>query len=314
MRIFIFLFPFIFGSYSWAAGELPGQPSNIAASFATQKQIQVSWTDNSLNEEGFEVAYWDHLSSKKIARVAANVTDATLNLGWPASPGQIFFIQVYAVSSAGSLPSPKALEIVTPDLIDFVVQGRIVDHQTLAPIPGVEVRMRGQRTRISDEIPVSKYGDGFCFTLESSWPTEMMSSGTLHLLMADASIPEKCIYEFNLVRGEMDKRLPASGLSGLDAGQWVIKYRLKNGQSQGYCPKIDLRKIKFIFEDHFTEAIVTSNASGVYEFPFANPGYKEFDFSLNGYTFREFDGEEDSIETWILQNTQLPNIFGKKNE
>src|SRR5215510_5413571 len=59
-------------SVSWTPS--PDPPSDLVASAASTSQINLSWWDNSGNEDGFKIERWNGSSWAQINAVGANVT------------------------------------------------------------------------------------------------------------------------------------------------------------------------------------------------------------------------------------------------
>jgi hypothetical protein len=83
-------------SLSWAS--LPLAPSNLVASAVSPGQINLSWTDNSSNEDGFKIERWNGSSYVQINTVGANgATYADTGL----APSTTYWYRVRAFNSAG---------------------------------------------------------------------------------------------------------------------------------------------------------------------------------------------------------------------
>jgi hypothetical protein len=82
-------------SLSWAP-LLP--PSNLAASAASVSQINLSWTDNTIAEDGFKIERWNGSGYAQINTVGANVTTYTDS---GLTPSTTYHYRVRAYNSAG---------------------------------------------------------------------------------------------------------------------------------------------------------------------------------------------------------------------
>jgi hypothetical protein len=88
-------------------------PSALGASTVTADRVELSWRDNSDNEDGFEVfrALAGTSTSVRIAKVAANATQYT---DTTAAPGTRYFYTVHATSGVGVSFDSNSLEVTTP--------------------------------------------------------------------------------------------------------------------------------------------------------------------------------------------------------
>jgi len=119
---FAFLIPFLvffISFYSIAdAGKRPSAPSNLSATAISPSQINLSWTDNSTNEDGFKI---EGASSSggpwsQIATVGANVTTYS-NTGLNASTAYYYRVCAYN-ASGNSAYSNTASTTTLPTLPD----------------------------------------------------------------------------------------------------------------------------------------------------------------------------------------------------
>ena len=77
----------------------PAAPSNLVATAASSSQINLTWTDNSSNEDGFKLYLsTDGVNYSNIKILAANTTSYS-DTG--RSPGTIYYYQVLAYTNAG---------------------------------------------------------------------------------------------------------------------------------------------------------------------------------------------------------------------
>ena len=88
---------------------MPAAPSNLAASAFSASQIDLSWTDNSNNETGFEV--WQYTASRgtwvKVGTVGSNIKTYS-DVGLSSSTAYAYQVRAYnsyGVSSFSNTPS-----------------------------------------------------------------------------------------------------------------------------------------------------------------------------------------------------------------
>ncbi len=86
--------------------SIPPAPDSLAASAVSSSQINLTWTDNSSNEDGFAILRsTDNVSFGQIATVGANVTSYS-NTGLTANT--LYYYRVQAYNSGGSSSSSVA--------------------------------------------------------------------------------------------------------------------------------------------------------------------------------------------------------------
>lgn len=100
--------------YALDVGTVPNSPSELVATAASSSAIDLTWLDNSSDEDGFDIEWstdgvvFDYLDS-----VGPNVVDYT-DAGLP--PQTTFYYRVYAFNAAGSsAPSNVASATTLPD-------------------------------------------------------------------------------------------------------------------------------------------------------------------------------------------------------
>ncbi|MBI3651915.1 MAG: choice-of-anchor D domain-containing protein [Acidobacteria bacterium] len=109
----------------------PPAPTDLRVTAVTSSRVDLAWTDNSINEQGFKVERsLDGQTFTEIATVAANVTtysDTTV------APSTLYFYRVFAFNNFGNSqptnvvdattptppPPPLPLISVSPDPVDF---------------------------------------------------------------------------------------------------------------------------------------------------------------------------------------------------
>ncbi len=91
----------IFGILSPATVSAPAAPANLAAVAASQSQIDLTWSDLSMDEDGFQVERSADGSTgwTQVAAVGANVTSVSSS---GLAPGTAYYFRVRAYNSGGS--------------------------------------------------------------------------------------------------------------------------------------------------------------------------------------------------------------------
>jgi PKD repeat protein len=95
------------------AGSPPTAPSDLNASAGTPTQINLSWTDNSLDEYGFEIdRSLDNSNWSQIDSVGADVNNY---IDMTVSPNTTYFYRVRAFNGSGSSSYSNTANAATPD-------------------------------------------------------------------------------------------------------------------------------------------------------------------------------------------------------
>jgi len=102
-------------AYAYYTDATPSAPTSLTATAVTSAQVDLAWTDNAINEDGFVIERSDDLGATW-AQVGQTVTDVTTFSDTTVSPVSTYQYRVYAYNANGnSLPS-NIVEVTTPDL------------------------------------------------------------------------------------------------------------------------------------------------------------------------------------------------------
>src|SRR5439155_281225 len=92
----------------------PAAPLNLVATAASSSQINLTWTDNSSNEDGFKLyRSTDGVNFTYVKGLAANVTSCS---DYDRSPGTTYYYQVLAYNAGGNSPYSNRASVTTPTL------------------------------------------------------------------------------------------------------------------------------------------------------------------------------------------------------
>jgi len=92
--------------------SLPNSPSNLSANVISSSQIDLVWSDNSNNEDGFYVYYSsDNINFTKITTTIANITSYSAG---SLNSNTTYYFKVCAYNSAGETCSNLVSAITTP--------------------------------------------------------------------------------------------------------------------------------------------------------------------------------------------------------
>jgi fibronectin type 3 domain-containing protein len=90
----------------------PAAPSSLAAAAVSGTQVNLSWVDNSTNEDGFKLySSTDGVNWSWFATAGANTTAYTW---WGASPGTTYYFRVAATNAAGDSDPSNTVSVTTP--------------------------------------------------------------------------------------------------------------------------------------------------------------------------------------------------------
>jgi titin len=118
---------------------LPLQPTGLAATLANPTSIQLSWTDNNSDEEGFRVQRWDSASAV-YSDVATPPVNSTTYSDTGLTPGLRYIYQVLAFNAGSdSRVSNKAqvtLPPASPQPLNAILETRFRALLTWANVAG----------------------------------------------------------------------------------------------------------------------------------------------------------------------------------
>jgi hypothetical protein len=91
----------------------PAAPSNVTAVATSSTQVNLSWTNNATNQQGFRVQRSSNAGStwSQIAQVGANTTTYT---DTHASGGTTYLYRVFAYNGGGNSASSNVVQVTTP--------------------------------------------------------------------------------------------------------------------------------------------------------------------------------------------------------
>jgi len=98
-------------------GELnpPAAPSNLQSSNITETSVNLTWTDNANNEDGFIVLQsTDNNTFDQVATTGANSSGKVIS---GLAPGTTFFFKVYAYNGDGNSAYSNAIEVTTDEMV-----------------------------------------------------------------------------------------------------------------------------------------------------------------------------------------------------
>jgi Regulator of chromosome condensation (RCC1) repeat/Fibronectin type III domain len=131
--LFLWLAGFSFSAHAQA---IPNAPTNLPANTVLAGQINLTWSDNSTNEDGFKIERsTDGTNFTQVAQVLPNTT-VYRNTGlWP---GMAYYYRVRAYNSIGDSPFSDVANAATPALCpaSIVSWGWNFSNQVTVP-PGV---------------------------------------------------------------------------------------------------------------------------------------------------------------------------------
>ncbi|MEI8176107.1 MAG: fibronectin type III domain-containing protein, partial [Candidatus Omnitrophota bacterium] len=92
---------------------LPAAPTKLAGTAVTKNSVRLTWQDNSNNETGFKILYYNNGIWSPITTIAANSTFYTIS---GLTPGTGRYYSVYATNAAGdtAASAPTYVYVVTP--------------------------------------------------------------------------------------------------------------------------------------------------------------------------------------------------------
>ena len=142
--------------YAAPENSLPAAPTNLTAAVASTTQINLAWTDNSSNEDGFQIRRsTDGVNFTSLVAVAADVTtysDTGLR------PGSQYYYQVAAVNAAGTSDSSNLAS-------DWVAAPAAPTNLTAATVsPGVINLTWSINSENETGFKIERSTDGVTFT------------------------------------------------------------------------------------------------------------------------------------------------------
>jgi hypothetical protein len=136
---------------------IPTAPSNLVAEAISASEINLSWTDNSNNEDGFRIERRTGIEDVRFFTVGPNVTnyqDRGLN------PGTRATYLVFAFNAGGdSPPSNSAAEITATGILGDVVRDFKLDVQDVSLVVDIILQRAAQRITALDRSTADTNSD-----------------------------------------------------------------------------------------------------------------------------------------------------------
>jgi hypothetical protein len=112
----------------------PAAPSGLVATINANRQVQLSWRDNSTNETVFVVQRSTNgYSWTTLGQVPANSTGT---IDTTAARGRSYYYRVYAYNGAGYSTSSNRVRVTTPALAARITSTTSIKLPTITPFTG----------------------------------------------------------------------------------------------------------------------------------------------------------------------------------
>jgi len=181
-------------------------PTNLVAGSVTATSMNLSWTDNTANEQGFAIfGSTDNIHFTYYSQTARNVTGATLS---SLSPSTVYYWKVYAVSEGYRSAGASVSETTAPP--EHILSAKSGNWNVSATWTGGKVPTQGDIVTIADGHTVTINANGLgCHRLivgqNGVTPASLVYGGTISAaLSVNDSIIIAANGDFNAGTGTSD--------------------------------------------------------------------------------------------------------------
>jgi subtilisin-like proprotein convertase family protein len=298
--------------------RIPGAPSNLVAVAKGPNSVQLTWTDNSLNELGFSIERGlDGKTFKKIIDIESSGSDNTIYVDEGVLDNTRYFYRISAFDESGSLSS-NIVDLKTPRAY-FSLSGLVVDAWDFSALAGAKVSIVTQTVSektLSAAIPdVNLTGVEYVLDVEESFPIQSLKvaikithsypnelkidlihpDGTTAKLHNKTSVPVADL-------SYPDKDTPSESLNIFDGKPMVGKWKIRVVDTvSGGAGTINLGKLTFLNNI----GTATTDENGAYRFRNLPSGVMRVAAEINGFTFSPSVRELD-----LRKNTNYFNFIG----
>lgn len=153
-----------------SAGSSPAAPSNLTAVVISPTQVDVSWSDNSDNETGFEVVRFNPDGTTNNFQIPGNnSSQVTWNDQFNFAPGQVYSYQVKAYNSYGSSAYSQPAVVITPTSNPSLSQPPDAPSGLTATASGTSIILNwiDNSTNEDNFLMVRKEGNGLWLPMQS---------------------------------------------------------------------------------------------------------------------------------------------------
>ncbi|MFL7793680.1 MAG: fibronectin type III domain-containing protein, partial [Anaerolineae bacterium] len=121
-------------SYVYYTDATPSTPSGLMATSITSAQVDLAWTDNAINEDGFVVERSDDLGVTWNQIGLPTAADVTTFSDTSVLPLSTYQCQVYASNASGNSAPSNVLDVSTPDVPPAAPSNLVITNQTASSL------------------------------------------------------------------------------------------------------------------------------------------------------------------------------------